>query len=48
MPGFVRTGFNEELELHLLELAYPEDEIAWGDLVAERLADLRDAKGRAP
>ena len=33
---------DEELHLHLLELARPEDEVARGDLVAERLADLGD------
>src|SRR5438105_3688847 len=32
----------EVLHLHLLELARSEDEVAGGDLVAERLADLRD------
>src|SRR5699024_3332529 len=35
-----------ELHLHLLELAGAEDEVAGGDLVAERLADLADAEGR--
>src|SRR5438067_933067 len=35
-------GAREVLHLHLLELARSEDEVARGDLVAERLADLRD------
>ena len=33
---------DEVLDLHLLELARAEDEVARRDLVAERLADLRD------
>ena len=37
---------HEELHLHLLELTGAEDEVARGDLVAERLADLRDAERR--
>src|SRR5207244_12703483 len=39
-------GWHEVLELHLLELARAEDEVARGDLVAKRLADLRDPEGR--
>src|SRR5207237_7922381 len=39
--------WHEELELHLLELAKPEDRIAGRDLVTEGLPDLRDAKRRA-
>ena len=39
-------GRDEELHLHLLELARAEDEVAGRDLVAERLADLRDAERR--
>ena len=39
-------GRHEELDLHLLELARAEDEVAGRDLVAERLADLRDAERR--
>src|SRR5207247_9865758 len=35
---------DEELDLHLLELAGPEDEIAGRDLVAKGLADLGDPK----
>ena len=38
----------EVLKLHLLELARAEDEVARSDLVAERLADLRDAERQAP
>ncbi len=39
-------GRDEELHLHLLELTGAEDEVARRDLVAERLADLRDAERR--
>jgi hypothetical protein len=35
---------DEVFHLHLLELARAEDEVARGDLVAERLADLGDAE----
>ncbi len=38
-------GRAEELHLHLLKLARAEDVIARGHLVAEALADLRDAEG---
>jgi hypothetical protein len=44
-PALGLVGRDEVLHLHLLELAGPEDEVAGGDLVAERLADLRDAEG---
>ena len=37
---------HEELHLHLLELAHAEEEVAGRDLVAEALADLRDAERR--
>ena len=37
---------HEELHLHLLELAHAEQEVARRDLVAEALADLRDAERR--
>src|SRR5262249_11863154 len=37
-------GRDEVLHLHLLELARTEDEVAGRDLVAKRLADLRDSK----
>ena len=40
------VGRDEELHLHLLELARAEDEVAGRDLVAERLADLGDAERR--
>src|ERR1700759_5399477 len=39
-------GRHEELHLHLLELAHAEEEVARRDLVAEALADLRDAERR--
>ncbi len=42
--GFGRR--DEELHLHLLELARAEDEVPRRDLVAEGLADLRDAERR--
>ena len=38
------AGLDEVLHLHLLELASAEDEVPDGDLVAEALADLRDAE----
>ena len=40
------VGRDVVLELHLLELPGPENEVAGGDLVAERLADLGRAKRR--
>jgi hypothetical protein len=43
-PLLVGAGPDEELHLHLLELAGPEDEVARRDLVPERLADLGDAE----
>ncbi len=46
-PLGVGAGLHEELHLHLLELAGPEDEVAGGDLVPERLADLGDAERNA-
>ncbi len=44
LGGGVRL--DEELHLHLLELAGAEDEVARRDLVAEALADLADAERR--
>ena len=41
------VGADEELDLHLLELAAAEGEVARRDLVAEGLADLRDAERHA-
>ena len=46
VPLLVGAGLDEELHLHLLELAGAEDEVARRDLVAEALADLRDAERR--
>ena len=46
VPLLVGARLDEELHLHLLELARAEDEVARGDLVAEGLADLRDAERR--
>ena len=40
------VGRHEEFHLHLLELTRAEDEVPRGDLVAERLADLRDTERR--
>ena len=40
LPVLVGARLDEELDLHLLELAGAEDEVAGSDLVAERLADL--------
>ena len=45
VPLLVLTGLYEELDLHHLELAGAEYEVAGGDLVTEGLADLRDAEG---
>src|SRR5581483_4555799 len=44
VPLGVFARFDEELHLHLLELARPEQEVPGGDLVPERLAGLRDAE----
>ena len=46
VPLVVLGRGHEELHLRLLELAHAEHEVAGRDLVAERLADLRDAEGR--
>mgnify|MGYP006160816849 CR=1 FL=1 len=46
VPLLVGAGLDEELHLHLLELARAEDEVAGRDLVAEALADLGDAERR--
>ncbi len=45
VPGARLAGMAEELHLHLLELARAEGEVPRRDLVAEALADLRDAEG---
>ena len=47
-PLQVGAGLAEELQLHLLELADAEDEVARGDLVAEGLAHLAHAEGNLP
>ncbi len=41
----VVPGLNEELHLHLLKLAGPEDEVFGHDLVAEGLSHLGDPEG---
>src|SRR3712207_377783 len=46
VPLLVGARLDEELHLHLLELAGAEDEVARRDLVAEGLADLADAERR--
>ena len=46
-PARALGGRHEELHLHLLELAGPEDPVLRGDLVAEHLADLGDPERRA-
>ena len=46
-PLVVAAGLDEELHLCLLELAGAEDEVPRRDLVAERLAQLRDPEGHA-
>ena len=43
-PVELGAGLDEELHLHLLELAHAEDELAGDDLVAESLADLGDTE----
>ncbi len=49
LPILVARGRRDEIfNLHLLEFARAEDEIARRDLVAERLPDLRDAEGQLP
>ena len=45
-PLVALVGRHEVLHLHLFELAGPVDEVAGRDLVAERLADLRDTERR--
>ena len=45
-PLQISAGFAEELQLHLLELADAEDEVARGDLVAEGFTDLAHAEGQ--
>ncbi|BDZ46660.1 hypothetical protein GCM10025866_25690 [Naasia aerilata] len=44
VPFLVGARLDEELHLHLLELAGAEDEVAGRDLVAEALPDLADAE----
>src|SRR5450432_841579 len=46
VPLLVAARLDEELHLHLLELAGAEDEVSWCDLVAETLTLLRDAEWR--
>ncbi|GBD40363.1 hypothetical protein HRbin38_00218 [bacterium HR38] len=48
MPVLVLPRADEVLDLHLLELPHPEDEVPGSDLVAEGLADLGDAEGKLP
>ncbi len=43
LSGLIRL--DEKLQLHLLELTGAEEEVAGGDLVSERLADLSDTEG---
>ena len=42
----LRVGPHEVLHLHLLKLARAQNEISRRDLVAERLADLRNSVGQ--
>ena len=44
VPFFIGPRHDEKLDLHLLELARAERKITRRDLVAKRLADLRDAE----
>ena len=43
-PPHLLARADEELHLHLFELAHAEDELTRHDLVAERLADLGDTE----
>ena len=43
-PLHLLARTNEELHLHLLELAHTEDELTGNDLVTERLTDLGDTE----
>src|SRR5690606_17157263 len=47
VPFFRRFGVAEELDFHLLELPRTEREVPRRNLVAETLADLRDANRNA-
>src|SRR5947209_7277368 len=40
----IRTRFDEILDFHLLEFERTKHEVAWCDLVAKRLSNLRDTK----
>ena len=42
VPLFIRSGLDEELDLHLFELAGPEGEVAGRNFVSEAFADLAD------
>src|SRR5579871_2636279 len=44
MPILILARMHKVLDLHLLQFTDTEEEVAWGDLIAERLADLRDAE----
>ena len=44
VPFLIGTGLDEELHLHLLELARAENEVAGRDLVAKALAGLANAE----
>ena len=46
VPLFVLARLDEELHLHLLELAGAEDEVTRGDLVAEGLTNIGNAEWR--
>ncbi len=48
VPALRLVRRHEVLHLHLLELAHAEEEVARRDLVAERLAGLRDPERRLP
>ena len=44
VPGFVFSGLDEKLHLHLLKLAGSKDEVARRDFVAKAFTHLADAK----
>src|SRR3989338_1876219 len=46
VPLSVLARLHEKLELHLFEFSRTIREVAGGDLVAERFADLRNTEGK--
>src|SRR5699024_9850853 len=44
VPVFILAWLDEEFHLHLLKFTRTEDEVTWGNLIAERLTDIGDAE----